>query len=300
MKHWHRLLILSVALLAVSAPLAFALDAPTLQIGTAGHGKQTLTVTAGADGAPNGFTIRWMDQATFFANGGSFPSEPGIEESSVSFTGTPTLNTFGGEYTTFQLASGQSVKVEIGDLFTETGVSGDTDELDNGTRYYFAAYANDENGNAASLLSVTVFGTTTEPTNCTYTIGYWKTHEEAWPVTGLTLGTVYYTKAELLAILNTSVGGNGLISLAHQLIGAKLNIAAGADPTAAAAFIASADALIGGLVVPPVGAGYLHPSITTTLTQGLDDYNNGIIGPGHCGTVGTESRTWGGVKALYR
>ena len=149
-------------------------------------------------------------------------------------------------------------------------------------------------------MSVTVSNSTTESTNCTYTIGYWKTHEEAWPVESLMLGSVPYTKAELLAILNTSVGGNGLISLAHQLIGAKLNIANGADPTAAAAAIAAADALIGALVVPPIGAGYLHPSLTSSLTQTLDDYNNGIIGPGHCGTVGTEARNWGEVKALFR
>jgi hypothetical protein len=149
-------------------------------------------------------------------------------------------------------------------------------------------------------LSVTVIGNTTSSTNCTYTQGYWKNHPEAWPSTNLTLGTVNYTAAELLAILGQPVQGNGLVSLAHQLIAAKLNINNGADPTAASAAIASADAMIGGLVIPPIGGGYLAPATTSSLTQTLDDYNNGVTGPGHCGQVPVQSTTWGGVKALYR
>jgi hypothetical protein len=179
-------------------------------------------------------------------------------------------------------------------------VTGSTEELKYGERYYFTAFGLDADGNAASDLGVTVSGVTTASENCTYTLGYWKNHEENWPVTSVTLGTVVYTAAEADAILEQSVQGNGLVSLAHQLIAAKLNIANGADPSAASAAIASADALIGGLVVPPIGAGYLAPNTTSSLTQTLDDYNNGVIGPGHCGTVPTEQRTWGGVKALYR
>jgi hypothetical protein len=301
MKHWHRIAVLTVLFSLLAASLAFAaLDTPTISAGVSGHGKQTIYITAGSSGAPNGFTIRWMDQASFLGNGGSFPEQPAIDEGLATFNGTPTLNTFGGEVTTFALAPFQTVRVEIGDLLLETGVSGTRDELDSGIRYYYAAFANDENGAAGSQLSVIVSSQTTVSQNCTYTIGYWKNHEEAWPVAGLTLGSVFYTKAECLAILNESVAGNGLISLAHQLIGAKLNIANGADPTAAAAAIAAADAQIGALVIPPIGAGYLHPSTTSSKTQTLDDYNNGIIGPGHCGSVATEQKSWGGVKALYR
>ncbi len=47
--------------------------------------------------------------------------------------------------------------------------------------------------------------------------------------------------------------------------------------------IAAADALIGGLVIPPVGGGTLAPSATGALTTTLDNYNQGITGPGHCG-----------------
>src|SRR5438045_1353979 len=63
--------------------------------------------------------------------------------------------------------------------------------------------------------------------DCTLTQGYWKNHPDAWPVSSLKLGSVTYTKVELIVILKTPVRGNGLVALAHQLIAAKLNLAAG-------------------------------------------------------------------------
>ena len=121
-------------------------------------------------------------------------------------------------------------------------------------------------------------------TGCTLTLGYWKTHREAWPVTTLTLGTVTYSQAELLRILNQPVKGNGLVSLAHQLIAAKLNIANGASGSAISTTIATADSTIGALVVPPIGSGALSTSSVGSLVNTLDTYNNGLLagGPGHC------------------
>jgi hypothetical protein len=63
---------------------------------------------------------------------------------------------------------------------------------------------------------------------------------------------------------------------------AKLNIANGADGSAIAATIAAADLLIGGLVIPPVGAGGLDPSVTSALNNALTAFNEGVTGPGHC------------------
>lgn len=117
--------------------------------------------------------------------------------------------------------------------------------------------------------------------DCTLTQGYWKNHPNAWPVTSVTLGSVTYTKAQALAILDQSVNGNGLVGLAHQLIAAKLNVASGSTNTIATTITAS-DALIGALVVPPVGSGYLAPSSASSLGHALDDYNMGTTGPGHC------------------
>jgi hypothetical protein len=120
---------------------------------------------------------------------------------------------------------------------------------------------------------------TPPPSTCTYTQGFWKNHgpnpsgnnSNEWDsgtmTLGMNLGTVNYTASQLQRIFETAVKGNGLISLAHQLI---------------AGVIAAADALIAGLVVPPVGSGYLAPKTTSALTTALADFNEGRTGPGHC------------------
>jgi hypothetical protein len=131
---------------------------------------------------------------------------------------------------------------------------------------------------------------TPPPSGCTFTQGYWKTHgpsatgnnSNEWDVTSLTLGTVNYTAAQLQSIFDTAPKGNGLIALAHQLIAAKLNIANGADGSSIAATIAAADALIGGLVVPPVGSGTLTSAQVAALVTALTNFNEGTTGPGHC------------------
>jgi hypothetical protein len=119
------------------------------------------------------------------------------------------------------------------------------------------------------------------------------------------LGSHSYTNAQLESIFLASVGGNGLIQLCHQLIAAKLNVLLGAQPNAAAQnAITQADALIGSLVCPPVGSGFLPTSSTSALTNTLDDFNNGKLGNSGCpqtgGIVPTQSTTWGRIKTLYR
>jgi hypothetical protein len=302
MKFRYRIIAITalIALLGLaSLAQAAAIDTPSLSLGASGHSKQALTVTAGASGLPEGFTLRWMDASQFAARGGVWPTDA-VSNQAAAFDGEPTLNTFGGSQTTFNLAPYQSIVIEIGDLRDESDVAGKLAELEYGQTYHFVAYARNADGSAASGLSATVSGTTTNSTNCTYTWGYWKNHVELWPATSLMLGSVLYTQTELIDIFDEPVAGNGLISLAHQLIAAKLNILAGADPSAATAAINGADALIGSVVVPPVGSGYLDPSSTSSYTQTLDDYNNGVIGPGHCATVPVSPTTWGQVKGLYR
>ena len=134
--------------------------------------------------------------------------------------------------------------------------------------------------------------------NCT--LGFWKTHPETWCETTLQLGDVNYVQEELLAILNLPVEGNGLVSLAHQLIAAKLNVACGSDPVSE---IDDADVLIGSLVVPPVGSGFLDPAVTSSLIMALDAFNNAPGDPGGfggCAPISIEDFSWGRVKAVYR
>jgi hypothetical protein len=107
--------------------------------------------------------------------------------------------------------------------------------------------------------------------------GYWKNHPEAWPVTELQLGNITYTQEQLLDIMHEPVRGNGLVSLAHHLITAKLNVANGADPSCIEQTIADADALIGDLVVPPIGDGYLRPNEVEALKDTLEAYNEGEL-----------------------
>ena len=113
------------------------------------------------------------------------------------------------------------------------------------------------------------------PFACVRGQGYWKNHPDQWPVTELQLGNVTYTQEQLLAILHEPVRGNGLLILAHQLIAAKLNIAAGADPSCIQDAIAAADALIGDLVIPPIGDGYLAPRDVASLAGLLGQFNEG-------------------------
>jgi hypothetical protein len=113
------------------------------------------------------------------------------------------------------------------------------------------------------------------PFACVRGQGYWKNHPDQWPVTELQLGNVTYTQEQLLAILHEPVRGNGLLILAHQLIAAKLNIAAGADPSCIQDAIAQADALIGDLVIPPIGDGYLAPRDVASLAGLLGRFNEG-------------------------
>jgi len=297
--------LLAGALALVTTPVFAAnLDAPTLTKLAAGHGKMTLQVVAGPSGAPNGFAVYWMKQSDYDDYGDTWPtneSYPGLGW--AHFTGVATLNTFGGS--NFVLGPNESVIIEVGDLADESGLTTNSpDELEysdiSSTDYVFCSWAIGGVTSSRSAFSLNSAGTTVQVQNCTFTQGYWKNHPSAWPVTSLKLGTVIYTQAQLLQILAQPVQGNGLVSLAHQLIAAKLNIASGADPTVVNATITAADAQIGGLVIPPIGAGSLSPGSTAGKTQTLDDWNNGITGPGHCADTPAHGTTWGALKSLYR
>lgn len=292
----------AVLALGPTTASAVPLDPPTVTTVARGHGKIVLDVTAGPSGAPHGFAMYWMTYQDYEDYGSVWPdllSYPTLRW--AFFTGQPTLNTF-DLYDSFILGPNQTIRVEIGDLADETGVNTNMpEELVEGTWYVLCTFAIGGQTSTRSDYSENADATLTlQGSNCTYTQGYWKNHEEAWPVNSLTLGTVNYTKAQLLSILGQPVQGNGLVSMARQLIAAKLNIANGASPAAIASTISAADAQIGSLVVPPVGSGHLSPGSTSSKTQALDNWNNGITGPGHCGETPAAPTSWGRLKSLYR
>ena len=313
---------LTLAHPASTAPVA--LDPPTLASpDPLASSFVHLDVTAGASGAPNGFTIEWMTQAQYDANGGAWPADPTDPRiKSALFFGFPSLNTVDGT-TTFMLGPDAIADIEIGDIFDETGVTATSrDELSQGTMFVFRVKANGDGGDPTggmgfapgsgsnlldpSVYSATHYASTKAPpvtTDCVFTQGFWKNHPAAWPVSSLKLGNVIYTKQQVLDIFNTPANGNGLVSLAHQLAAAKLNVAMGAVPPAVTlAAIAAADAMIGSLQIPPTGNGYLSPATTSNLNDILEAFNSeegkGTI---PCnGSVPAKQRTWGELKSLYR
>lgn len=265
------------------------MSTPTLAFGVTTQAGMEVIVTAGATGAPAGFSLQWMTAAAYAANGNQWYASDDTRLCKGSFSGNANLSSY-------QLGPNQSVIVNIGEAQVDNGASTSCpNALTCGTTYVFRAFAHASNSLNRSDFTPNYIGATLscgggDAEGCTLTQGYWKTHgpiptgnnENEWDVANLTLGTVNYSDLQLQAIFDTPAAGNGLIALAHQLIAAKLNKANGASTAAVDSAIAAADALIGGLVIPPVGGGELPSSSTSSLTDVLAQYNEGLIGPGHC------------------
>ena len=270
------------------APVPPGVASIVISYETSASSNIAITVNAGQAGAPAGFLIQWLTLADYNALGNRWPGSYEIPNSQApSFCratfGVPVTPGCAG----YSLRPWQSVTVTIGDdsLHDNCAVSSPCSgsPLLCNTTYVFRAFALDSKGQLSVSNSITC---ATLPcvggSSCTYTQGYWRTHPDAWPVTSLSIGTVTYQAAELIAILDNPAQGNGLVILVHQLIAAKLNIANGADPSAVQQAVTDADNMIGALVVPPIGNGYLAPGQTGDLTETLTEYNEGTIGPGHC------------------
>ncbi len=292
----------ALALLCMAIPaLSRTMDAPTISRVKANSAYIEVQFSAGPAGAPEGFVVEWMLRNSFDLLGG-WPSDPASPEiRRAVFTGVPTLHAF-PDGADFLLNPDISVSIVPGELFDETGVAAtDLNELTPATGYVIRARAVVGGSTTDGPTSANLY-TSTSPRSfgCTYTQGYWKNHPSAWPVLNVTLGTVTYNQTQLLNIFNQPAAGNGLLILAHQLIAAKLNIAFGADPTVALPLISAADAMVGGLVCPPVGGGSLSPGATSSLTNSLDDFNTGTTGPGHCGTSPARPSSWGSLRRTYR
>jgi hypothetical protein len=266
---------------------AWRLNRPALTCANATQASIEVKICAGPTGAPNGFALKWAQ------------GDPGTSWTLLSPKCTAS---FFNKALGYNLGPNQCVTVSIGELLDSEASSIDPScaiALQCGKSYAFKGYAR---GSTTKLRSYD-FGPKycstlkcTPSDTCTFTQGYWKTHgpipkgnnEYVWPKevkdNGLRLGNVLYTADQLLLIFNEQPKkGNGLVSLAHQLIAAKLNVLNGSDPTDVANSIAAADALIGALTVPPVGTGFKAASETSASTEALADYNEGKTGPGHCG-----------------
>jgi len=133
---------------------------------------------------------------------------------------------------------------------------------------------------------------------CTLTIGYWKNHAGFGPQPDMVsdllpvwLGapggakSVQVTSAgQAVELLNKSgEASNGINKLYAQLLGAKLNIADGADGSAVSGTISTADAFLANYNAGDWGSlTKAEKKNVINWAATLDSYNNGLTGPGHC------------------
>jgi hypothetical protein len=117
-------------------------------------------------------------------------------------------------------------------------------------------------------------------TACPATIGFWKHHAfpDSVQTSGLKIGGVQYSAADLLTILNNN-GGNAVVILGRQLVGALLNLAAGGKHnTAADGAITTAESLLQtndlNLLTSDVSPSTSLGNALVTQASILDGYNN--------------------------
>jgi hypothetical protein len=234
-------------------------------------GVLTVTVSIAADG-------------TF--SGGSF-NMTGIVDSFGSPLLTGTVSNYGiadlapvGGADRIELlltATGGSLLTSMGGSGTQVGMAVN---LENST--YSGSFGSDW---ACGVVKGTMGPIITTPPsgggNGTGTIGYWKNHPDAWPLTSVTLGGVTYTQAQAISILGVAVKGDKSISLAKQLIAAKLNVADGNDASCISATITAADQWL--IAHGGVGSGQKQWDGGDILHDELDAYNNGELCAPHRG-----------------
>ena len=131
------------------------------------------------------------------------------------------------------------------------------------------------------------------PEGCTLTPGYWKTHSKygpapydmTWDAKSGGDASFFDTGQTYYQVLWTEPGGgNAFFILAHAYIAAEMNVLNGASIPGdvldawnqAGALL---DAYDSSLEIPKKTA---DRDLAIYLAGILDDYNNGIIGPGHC------------------
>ena len=112
----------------------------------------------------------------------------------------------------------------------------------------------------------------------TGTPGYWKNHPEAWPVQGITVGNVYYTKDHALAILSNP-GSDKSYTMFSSLVPAMLNVMIGNDGSCVSSTITEADAWMATSAFKgsKVAASSLAWKIGEPLHRLMDNYNNGML-----------------------
>lgn len=124
---------------------------------------------------------------------------------------------------------------------------------------------------------------------CTLTQGYWKTHSAKGPApyddtwAQIEEDTLFFLSEQSYhQVLWTPPQGNAYYNLAHQYIAAELNLLNGAGSTPEVdAAIAWAEAFFATALPGDKLSKEARNEVLARATL-LDNYNNGLIGPGHC------------------
>jgi hypothetical protein len=120
---------------------------------------------------------------------------------------------------------------------------------------------------------------------CTFTWGYWKNHFEEWPQGRTPDMDFFLSGMTWEEVLSTPVRGNQYFNLGHQFIAAKLNALNGASTVALETELTTSENLFATYTPDAIrglrGNAPLRKQFVN-LAGILDEYNNGIIGPGHC------------------
>src|SRR5262249_18701556 len=116
------------------------------------------------------------------------------------------------------------------------------------------------------------------------TLGYWKNHPSAWPVSQITIGGVTYSETQAINWMSTPSSGDKTIDLFKQLVAAKLNVLAGNASSCISDTITAAD---NWLSTYPLGSKVSGGSAAWAtggpLQTKLDNYNNGLLCAPHRG-----------------
>jgi hypothetical protein len=132
----------------------------------------------------------------------------------------------------------------------------------------------------------------TEP-GCTLTQGYWKTHssygpapyDDAWAALPNGANTTFFASGASYYSVLRSNSSNAYYKLAQQYIAAELNGLNGAETDAVAVALAEAQSIFSTYTPAQINNLPRKSPVRDrldALTDKLEDYNEGKIGPGHC------------------
>jgi len=140
-----------------------------------------------------------------------------------------------------------------------------------------------------------------EGEGCSLTIGFWKTHagfgpqdDVVTPLLPISLGAIDVTNAteahDILVQKYCGGPSNGIVKLTAQFLAVMLNGANSADLGAVAGEIETAHQILTDYSCEDWKKGLTkaEKKDVNSLKSTFDDYNNGLIGPGHCDFFGDD------------